>query len=52
MLRVEDLEKDLPKIKHGFSIRFAPKRINKLIENPNIDYSCWKNEEIGIYDFA
>ena len=51
MLRVEDLEKYLPKIRHGFSIRFGPNNINKIIDNPYIDYSCWKNEEIGIYNF-
>jgi Holliday junction resolvase len=47
MFREKDMEKVLPKIKNGFSIRFSYKNINKLKDNSFIDYSCWENERIG-----
>jgi len=51
LARVDDIRKHLPKGKHGYSIRFGKTRLQKLIDNPYIDYSCWTNETIGPSDF-
>ncbi len=50
MFRVGHMEQILPKVKNGLSIRFGDKRIDELIRN--CDYSSWKNERIGTYDFG
>ena len=44
--------KDLPATKHGVAIRFSRKSRQKLLQQPFIDYSCWKDETIGTNDFA
>jgi hypothetical protein len=50
MIRTSDIKNVLPEIKNGYSIRFGNKNFNQLIQNPKIDYSSWKNEQIGSYD--
>jgi Holliday junction resolvase len=52
MFRVNDISKSLPKVKNGFSIRFGGKNISKLIQDSSIDYSFWKEEKIGTFDFG
>ena len=51
MLKASDLKK-LPKVKHGYSIRFAKSTRDKLLDLPFIDYSCWRDERIGILNFT
>ncbi|MBL0143840.1 MAG: hypothetical protein IPP91_17485 [Betaproteobacteria bacterium] len=43
---------DLPRAKHGVALRFSRKARQKLLQQPYVDYSCWKDESIGTNDFA
>lgn len=44
---------ELPKTKHGgAALRFSRKTRQKLLQQPFVDYSCWKDETIGANDFA
>jgi Holliday junction resolvase len=52
MIRVEEIPQVLPKVGNGYSIRFSNKRIKDLTNNDLVDYCCWKDENIGGYDFA
>jgi len=52
MMRVSDLKETLPEVKHGYSLRLSEKSLSELLKNPKFDYSCWKDETIGQYDFA
>jgi len=44
--------KDLPPAEHGAAFRFSRKARQKLLQQPFVDYSCWKDETIGTNDFA
>lgn len=50
--KTEDIRKNLPEVKDGYSFRFAKTTRKELIKQPFIDYSCWANEIIGNKDFA
>ena len=50
MMPVEDIKR-LPKVTHGYSVRFNPAKRGELLAKPFVDYSCWKEEKIGIKDF-
>jgi hypothetical protein len=52
MMPISKIHNILPKVKHGYSLRFGKKRIGELPQNGNVDYSSWENEEIGAKDFA
>jgi Holliday junction resolvase len=43
---------DLPEAEHGVALRFSRKARQKLLQQPFVDYSCWKDETIGTNDFA
>lgn len=47
LVRVEDVRLKLDKVKGGFRLRFNPKKLQQTISLPYVDYSCWRNEEIG-----
>ena len=51
LARAEDIRKGLPKVKHGYTFRFANSTRQKLFDQPFIDYSCWTGENIGAKDF-
>lgn len=42
----------LPKTKHGYSLKFGKKKIYELVNNNDVDYSVWKDENIGDKEFA
>ena len=50
--RTDELRKNLPKVKFGYSLRFTKTMREKLINMPFIDYSCWANEKLGDKDFT
>lgn len=50
IMPVDELKKNLPEVKHGYSIRFSTERRKELIAKPFVDYSCWKEESIGDKD--
>ncbi len=52
LTRSDNIRKNFPKVKHGFSYSFAKSKRRKLIEDRFIDYSCWANETIGAMDFG
>jgi len=52
MVPISKIHNILPKVKNGYSLRFGKKRIGELLQNGNVDYSSWENEEIGAKDFA
>jgi len=52
LMPVAELKQNLPKTKHdGRSIRFTRSKRDKLLAEPFVDYSCWKEEKIGEKDF-
>ncbi len=51
MCKASDLKK-LPKVKHGYSLRFAKSKRNILLNLPFIDHSCWRDERIGNLNFT
>ena len=51
IMPVADLKRDLPKVKHGYSVRFTPAKRSELIDKSFVDYSYWKEEKIGDKDF-
>ena len=51
LARAEDVRENLPKVKHGYSLRFSKSSRRKLFEQSFIDYSCWADETIGEMDF-
>ena len=51
MMSVSKIRNVLPRTAHGYSLRFGKKRSDILIENNDVDYSCWKDERIGSKDF-
>lgn len=48
IMPVEGIER-LPKVTHGYSLRFSPTKRNELMGLPFVDYSCWK-ETLGNKD--
>ena len=50
--RTDELRKNLPKVKFGYSLRFTKTMREKLINMPFIDYSRWANEKLGDKDFT
>jgi len=48
ILRVEDIEKHLDKVAHGYRFRFSEKHLQRTIALPYVDYSSWCNESIGL----
>lgn len=50
--KTDDIRKNLPDVKNGYSFRFAKSTRQKLITEPFIDYSCWEKEIIGNKEFA
>ena len=50
MLNVANLAK-LDKVDHGHRLRFSPKHLQKTVDLPFIDYSCWSEENIGTNEF-
>ncbi len=51
MMPVEDIRKSQPPVTHGYSVRFTPAKRNELMARPFVDYSCWKEENIGNKEF-
>jgi len=52
VIPISKIHNILLKVKHGYGLRFGKGRIGELLQNGNVDYSSWKNEEIGSKDFA
>lgn len=50
IMPVGELKKNLPEVKHGYSIRFSTGQREELIAKPFVDYSCWKEEKTGDKD--
>ena len=51
IMPVKDLKNGLPKVRHGYSLRFTQVKRAELLSKPFIDYSCWKEDRIGGKDF-
>jgi len=51
IFEVSGIQELFPKVRHGFALSFGDKHLDQLIVNPGIDYSSWREETIGTYDF-
>lgn len=47
VIRVEDIELRLKKVKHGHRFQFGSKHLDATIALPYVDYSCWSDERIS-----
>jgi hypothetical protein len=52
IFQMDKIQNLLREVKHGFALSFGGENLEKLIVNPDIDYSCWSGEAIGNYDFG
>ena len=51
IMGVEELEKHLPRAKHGYSLRFGQRVRAEFLKQPFVDYSRWADESIGGIEF-
>ena len=47
IIRVEDIESKLKKVKHGHRFQFSPKHLQDTIGLEFVDYTCWSGEQIS-----
>jgi hypothetical protein len=47
LLKVEQIESVLQKVKNGYSIRFGSKHMGTLSRHPAVDHSCWREEKVA-----
>jgi len=48
MIRVEDIEKNMKKVQHGYSLSFGPRGIVSVKAILGMKYSCWSGENIEV----
>lgn len=48
MIKVADIEANMKKAQHGYSLSFGPKGILAAKAIPGMRYSCWSGEDINV----